>query len=343
MNKKLPTHLRISNGYLQLKIIRKGIKYIRNFGPLTPLSLDIAKIHLAEKKKEILMGTFHIPVEIPERLFSEASAIYYERWCKETNPDGTLKHSHNAQITCKSILAVWLNPHFGNRKFNEILPKDVQAWRDAAVKKIQAASINRAQAVLSSIFNNIEGYVKREQIPAFKLPAENPCQYIKKSKGIKRTRIITKYECGKLMNAFTQLGDNDGWEICKIALKTALSLKDLRKLKLGQTVSLERAKTGVPVQIPLTILVKLNWGNFRRRWVAARKLATLQDLEFRDLRKSALNWLKGRHDLKLISELAGHADSKTTESFYTITEAEKLQPLVDDLCKQVDEIVPQES
>lgn len=121
-----------------------------------------------------------------------------------------------------------------------------------------------------------------------------------------------------------------------MALKSVLSMKDLKNLEIGQEIDTSRSKTGVRVNIPIANLVKLDWYGWRTRWEKAREKAGLTDLQFRDLRKTGINWMKGKFDLKLISEYAGHADIKTTEKSYTIKQSEYLEPLAKYMDSEVD-------
>lgn len=345
---------RVIRGYRQVRLMHKGKYYHKNFGIDNSLAHELAHIHIGEKRKEILMGRFGVTQELPVRSFAEAARLYFERWRDEKDAEGKL--AHRASDEAGRVIRTNLEPFFGGLSFESIRPVDIIKWRQKRLRSVLGTSVNREQAVLSSIFSHIERWVKTEEILAFKVPAENPCDSVEKAPTRKRSRVLTPYEAKKLKLAFVGLNDADGWEICKLALKSVLSTKDLRALELGQEIDIDRAKTGVGVNLPIVYLTKLNWNNWERRWDAARERAGLtqfttklskgraykvidkahESLQFRDLRKTGINWLKGRHDLKLISEYAGHADIKTTEQSYTINQAAYLKPLADDLGAQVD-------
>lgn len=331
-NAVLPKGLRCDHGYLQIRMIHKGEFYFRNFGAHTKESQTIAEIHLSDKRKEILLGRFNLHPELKSYPFDKvAKEIYLPRWSQETRPDGQPKHTKASTLTC-TYNVERLCEYFKKRSFETIKGKDVEEWRTELVKKgISCTTVDRYQNVLQSIYSKISDWIKTEKIRAFKTPEFNPCDGVEKSQTKVRMRILTDYELKKLRMAFVQLNDQDGWEICKLALKTVLSEKDLRKLQQGSVIDLDRAKTSIHVNLPVTVLVSLNWKNWRNRWTAARKLADLKDVQFRDLRKQGINKLAGQHDLKLISQYAGHAKQATTERHYTITQAEKLRPLADHL------------
>lgn len=336
----VPKNLRCHKGYLELNLFVGGRHYCRTFGEHTRESQKVAETHLADKKKEIFLDKFEMSLPLPRKKFYEVAKLWFSIWKEERYPDGSIKHNEESCYKVNWTIERILVPSFGNFQFDEVRAPDIANWRSAFMAKGRSGiTANRYQAILGSIFSHIEKWVKTERIkPAFQIPKENPCKAVEMAPQRKRERILTKYEAKKLRMAFTQLNDLDGWDICKMALKSVLSLKDLKGLEIGQEIDLERSKTGVPVNLPITVLTQLNFKAWRNRWERARALAGLSDLQFRDLRKTGINWLKGRHDLKLISEYAGHSDIKTTQRAYTIKQSEYLAPLASDLEAQVDEI-----
>lgn len=331
----LPKGLRCNHGYLEVLMTVNGQRYCKTFGQHTKQAEEVAKIHLADKQREFkqnkLNGIIGIKPELPSKKFEEVAKIWFEIWKQECNPDGTEKHNLESAYKVNWTLKKVLIKEFGQKNFHEVSSRSIQIWREREISNSKSGiTLNRYQAILSSIYSHISDWVKCERIkPGFKLPLENPCKAVEMAPTQKRERILTHYEAKKLKNAFIQLNDTNGWEICKMALKSVLSLKDLKSLKIGDTIDIERSKTGVPVEIPTPVLVKLNWYGWRTRWEKARELAGLKDLQFRDLRKSGINNLKGHFDLKLISEYAGHANIRTTEKNYIINQVEKLRPLAE--------------
>ncbi len=336
--------LRIVRGYIQVRLMSNGRYYHRNFGLDCPLARELAQIHLAEKRKEILMGKFGIAPELPSKKFGEVSKIFLDYWSKEISPEGTPAHTPKA-VTHMGYFISYLEKYFGQFKFDAVRPVDVLKWRESRVREVQGTSINREQAVLSSIFGTVEKLINIEAIKAFKQPLDpqtgkviNPCSSVDKAPTKKRNRIPSDYELKKLKLSFANLQDQDGWYICKLALKSILSEADLRKLELGSVIDMERTKTGVKINIPVTVLQKLNWKNWRRRWNAARAEAGLGDLQFRDLRKKGGNHLIGQFDTKLVSQYFGHASVRTTEKSYVVLEQEKMRPLAESLETWVESI-----
>lgn len=323
--------IRLVHGkYVQVRIVHDGVSYTRNFGPDCPLARELADIHLSEKRKEILMGRFGISIEVPSKPFKDAANIFYSNWQKEQNPEGAPAHTPEA-IKGMGYFVRNLSEYFGKRPFESIKPLDVVRWRESRVQAILGTSVNREQAVLSSIFNLIERLVKTEAIEAFKLPIENPCKTVEKASSRKRQRVLSVNELKNLKTACLEADDADLWEICEMALKSLLRKKDLFNLESGIDIDTLQAKTNRPIKLPVSVLRPLRYSNFRKRWEAIRKSARLLDVQFRDLRKTGANLLKMRnHSNKMISEFLGHASTQTTE-IYMVKDTDHLKPLAKDL------------
>ncbi len=322
----------VQSKYVQARLMHKGHYFHKHFGLDSPLARELAGIWLAEKRKEILMGKCGIEPELPRKRFKEVVPLFMDIWKAKKKGDGNFKHSPGAIAAQEKFFESKLVPYFGSMWFDSISPVDVENWRQWRINTgVLGTSVNREQVPLSAIFTVIPNAMRLKRIEAFKVPAINPCEGVDKAETRKRERIPTDYELKKLKLAFSNLGDSDGWEICKLALKSILSEKDLRKLELGATIDLERAKTGVPIHLPITVLQALNWRNWRKRWEQARHISGVTNLQFRDLRKKGGSHLVGKYDIKLVSQYFGHASVKTTERSYIVLEQEKMKPLAKDL------------
>lgn len=341
----LPKGLRLDRGYLQIRLFSDGRTYYQNFGPDNIEAREIAIARLNELRKQLLLWKsklipkhpFEKEIKIQHKKFHEVSKLFLSLWSNETDADGQTRHTPEAIRVCEGIIAR-LDLYFGKKVYDAIKPIHVQKWRDKRLQSVIGTSVNREQNVLSSIFSHVEAWIKLEKIDAFVTPAENPCNHVEKAKLRKRERIVTPYEVAKLKNAARELGDHNGCENISLAVKTTLSDKDLKTLKFGDTVDLDRAKTGVPVLIPIAVTHSPDWTKWRRRWDAIRIKAGLRDIEWRDLRKAGGNMMLGRHDPKLISMYMGHADLKTTEEIYFKLRSDKMQALAKDLSDMVDKL-----
>lgn len=368
--------LRLDHGYLQIRVTHKGTTYhCENFGKDSPEARQIAEIKLTEirakLRKEILLGKIGMSPKLPEKRFRELVPVFLKHWEAETDGDGYPLHPEKSIVETTRIFEKSLIPFFGDKLFHLITPSHVADWRAGrlkprkivkdgidTVKRILGTSVNREMVPLSSMFTKLAQLIALEKVEAFVLPVNpqtgavwNPCAAVNKAAVRKRERIPTDYELRKIKNACItvvmkdqvgiheeHIGDPDAWEICKLALKSILSEKDLRKLEVGSTIDLNRSKTGVPVHIPVTVLQKLNWKNWQKRWRAIRKLAGCPDIQFRDLRKKGGNHLVGHFDTKLVSQYFGHASVKTTEGAYTVIQQDKMRPLAESLDSWVESL-----
>lgn len=333
---RLPRGIRLDHGYVQIRIMHNGKVYCRNFGRDSVLARQLAGIHLAKKREEILMGKFGIVAEVEGIRFDEAARLYFSRWAKERDAEGALKHG-GADETGR-VIESNLIPYFGKRWYHEIKPADVLGWREHRLKTVLGTSVNREQAVLSSIFSHLEDWVKTELVDAFKLPRDqetgaaiNPCASVERAPNRKRQRVLSIIELKALKGACHELEDLDMWEICGLALRSLLRKKDLFNLESGEGIEIVQAKTKRALSLPVGVRSSLRYDNFRKRWDAVRKAARIEDCQFRDLRKTGANLVKMKgHSQKLISEFLGHASQRTTD-IYMVANAEHLRPIADDL------------
>lgn len=321
--------IRIVRGYIQVRIYHRGVAYHKNFGPDCGLARQLAEIHLSEKRKEILMGRFGVTQEAPSRKFKDVAEEYYGKWSREKDAEGKL--AHGSAEEAGRVIRSNLIKFFGARGFDTIRPLEVQRWRSLRLSSVLGTSVNREQAVLSSIFSHVERWVKTEEWKPMKLPAENPCSSVEKAPNRKRTRVLSILELKALKVACYELKDEDMWEVCGMALKSLLRKKDLEHLESGVEIDTIQAKTGGTIHLPVGVQRSLSFKNFRKRWENVRKAARLVDAQFRDLRKTGSNLLKMRnHSQKMISEFLGHASTRTTE-IYMVPDASHLKPLAKDL------------
>jgi integrase len=341
----LPRGLKCDRGFLCIRI--KNPKYFKGCGPHTRQNEVYAIDDLAQVRRDIRLGVFVQKLKEKRRKFEDVVyKVYLPRWEAERNPDGSPKHKHKAIQNQKSMIKVSLIPWFGKMYFDEIKAKNVLEWREWRMKnEVIGTSVNREQAVLSPIFNSVERWVKTEMIDPFKLPVENPCQYVEKAKLRKRKRVLSTTELKSIKEQAYALGDPDLWTIIKYALTSTLRKSDLERLEVGLEIDLTQNKTGYPINLPITVLTNLNWTNFRKRWELVREKAKLdfpkedpRNVEFRDLRRTGANILKQRgYSTKIIGEVLGHQNESTT-TIYLTPQKEHLKPVVDELKSIVDAI-----
>lgn len=321
----------VQNGYVRVRITHRGIVIEdRTFGKEDERTLQLASSYANKIYENLRDRRFGLKVREKEIKFSDAAKIFIDRWPKEIDANGKRKHSDEAARRTAAVIEREFIPYFEKYWYDSILPKHVKAWRSRALARgISGQSADKYQGVLGSIFSHLESWCKLEEIDPIKRPSENPCELVDKAGVVKRERLVTPYEVGKLYNSFKQLGDDNGAQIIYYLCLTMMNEKDLRKMQIGETVEIGRSKTGQAINLPMTMLHVLDWRNWLKRWQTARKLAGLQDVQLRDLRKAPINWVTGKHDATLVSQYAAHASVKTTRDNYIIDEAERLIPVME--------------
>lgn len=347
---KLDKGLSIEKGYLKLQIQYQGLTHKKWFGKATPEALTFAKEYLSRCRREILMGVFNPakPTVLPRRKLIDIANDYFDFWKNEKDPAGAQKHDqYNISELRREIDKVWASLH--KLWFDDIRPKRIQKWReDLLATGLSGSSANRYQAALSGCFDWAIKAVKLETIPAFQLPKDpesgtaiNPCVYVERAAIVTRDRIATEYEIRKLLWAAKELGDLNGLENICLALETCtVNEKDLQKYRFGDIVNIRRSKTGKAILIPITIWYIPNWVNWRKRWEAIRAKAGIDDLTWRDIRKSGGNLIKEDFDMKSVGEYMGHANEKTTEGFYMVAKQKRMGEIASKLISKVDALRP---
>lgn len=329
--RQLPKGVRIypRNGanYVQVRIFHNGQAYHKDFGRDSTDARNAAEIHVAEKRKEILMGKLGIVPELPIKTFAEAVDLFLTIWGKELDANGQLKHDERTCHELKNRIGCSLLPYFGKSKFHEIRPIDVENWRNRRTQQVAGTTANREQNILSSVFSHIGSWIEKEKIRAFKSPDKNPCIGADKAPLKTDDRIFSDYELSKLKLAAKELNDLNGHDNLCLILKTALSFSDLKPLKLGDSIHLIRSKTGVKVRTPLIVLHQPDWSNWRKRLEAIAAKAGVPDISMRRLRKTAINLPVGHFDMKTVGLFAGHANEKTTETNYVLALEAKMAPI----------------
>lgn len=331
----LPRGLRVIRGYVQYRIYTQGKCLQKHFGPDCQEAREAAAFELAKLRKDIRAKRLGLEIEIRSRRFKDVAEEYYAKWSEEKDSEGKLKHGSAREA--QRVIQISLLPAFGRRYFETIRAVDVLRWREIRLRAVLGTSVNREQAVLSSIFGYVEQWVRNEEWPIMKLPVDqqtgkvlNPCLSVEKAPNRMRKRVLSTLEIKALKEACYALKDEDMWEICGMALRSLLRKKDLFNLETGM-VDTVQAKTSRPISLPVHLSKPLNFSNFRKRWEEVRRSARLVDVQFRDLRKTGANLLKMKnHSNKLISEFLGHSSTDITE-IYMVKNTEHLKPLAKDL------------
>lgn len=321
---------------------RKNKPYVEHFGPATDDNIKIANYKMREYRNKVALGSFDIERPAVPMLFKEAWPVFLK--------------NHKAVL---SVYGAALVPFFGSYYLHDITPQLVKDWRKAREKEVTFATVNKNQAILSSMLErfkewNAVGGIFADKV---KIPAENPCQYVTKptERHRARKRRLSPEEWDRL-NPFLAkpiidhrgLKLDAGWllDICKMALYSSLRLKDVLQLS-GKEIAgdvladlqAKNAEKGIMYEVPLTESLRaialriaarprVNPGVVQKYFRLACAEAQVLDCTIRDLRRTGLSWLD-KHGTRrtVVRDRAGHADAKTTEGYVGSDSTEQLEAI----------------
>lgn len=318
---------------------RKNPPHREHFGPATDDNIKLANYKMREYRNKRALNRFDVERPATPMLFSEA----FVQFCE--------KHKKSLKTYASSLI-----PFFGKYFLHDISPLMVKEWRKSREQTVSFATVNKEQAILSSLFErfkewNAVGGIFADKV---KLPAENPCQYVTKptERHRARKRRLTPEEWDRLTPYLAKAVVNHrglkldaGWllDICKMALYSSLSLKDILKLAgqqiTGELIEDARSKTGVGYQVPLTeslraIALRIAGRPRINPWLVQKYFggacdeAGIRDCTVRDLRRTGLSWID-KHGTRrtVVRDRAGHADAKTTELYLGSDAEEQLEAI----------------
>lgn len=321
---------------------RKNRPYREHFGPATDENIKIANYKMREYRNKVALGTFGIEPPATPVLFKDAWPVFLD------------KHKMSLKVYMSALV-----PFFGTYYLHDITPQLVKDWRKEREKDVTFATVNKNQAILSSLFErfkewNAVGGILSDKV---KLPAENPCQYVTKptERHRARKRRLSPEEWDRLSPLLAKATVKGrglilecGWllDICKMALYSSLRLKDVLQLS-GKTITgdvladlqAKNAEKGISYEIPLTESLraialriaarpKVNNGVAQDYFKEACDGCGINDFTIRDLRRTGLSWLD-KHGTRrtVVRDRAGHADAKTTEGYVGSDTREQLEAI----------------
>ena len=335
----------VNHGYVQGRIQYRGEVHYKNFGPDSALNRKAATEWAKTLKMQLKNGV----AGLNDKALPFNKAVELVISLQKLSPTDSRRYILNT-----------LASYFGSTPIDEIPPKSIKDWRSSRLKDtakgkttpIAENSVNREQGELSSLFGTIERAVKTGDLPPYKLPAENPCQYVKKSNDEvhKRTRVFTLPELTAIKAACMELGYGSLWNLAKFAITTTLRRKDLLREASNVTRSVEakegpqtgirgvQAKTGRLYNIPFTVeqqspsngagTFNLTKGQIRGQWAKVTEKAQVKDAQWRDLRRTGATFLEeAGYSTQLIKNVLGHASEAMTEKYLDM-DVKKISPLV---------------
>lgn len=344
--KELPQNVRLINGlYVQVRIMRHGRLYTKNFGLDSSLARELAGIHASEKRKEKLMGLAGIRATAKRMKFAEARKIFYIRhYEKYRDPSTHAPRTEGSKRSAQDILNI-LGAYFDTYFMDEIKAQNVENFKTLCVETnaLSYATFNKYRGILYSVFAELENWITLEKITPIQLPAVNPCKAVGTLVANERSRVPDAWE---LAAAYTWCQTNDVglWDAIEKALLTALRKQDLVALDGTLTVKGIQQKTGEKFDLPITLDKPVDLTNYRRRWNALRNamgwkaLGTPKHTTWHDLRHWAPTMLgESGFSTKIIQNYTGHSTEASAER-YTNVRRKSLEPAVDVVRKELERI-----
>lgn len=342
----LPRGIRINHGYVEVRIFPKGSRpYYKTFGKDSPIARQLAAIHLNEKRKEILMGTFNI-VRVGRIKVSDAFDVFIKRHFENyRDPQTNEPRSKDSIINSRTLVKAPID-FFGKEYLDTLTVKSLREYRQQRTEFDDMANgtVNRELVMLSSMINCFRLWIELGEIKPVRLPTDkmgaaiNPCELLPKLIERPRDRIASRGELISLYRACAANNDMSMWSIIETELDTTLRYSDLMKLEtveiVDDQITIRQGKTGNIVKLPAN--AKPQWHrvftNFRHRWEIVRSTAGCEDLQFRDLRKTGLRMLEELgYSADDITLTTGHADKGVLEKWYLSgsAKARKALPLIE--------------
>jgi integrase len=273
-------------------------------------------------------------------------ASLFERYREEVVP--ARKGARWEVVRINSLLR---NAGFTKRRLDQLKFEDIRDWRDARLKQVSAASVNRELNLISGVFSHA---IKEWSVPL----AKNPCALVSRPAGANRTRNRrwTDTDVKIILDAAgwdENVRPGNGREMMPwallIALETAMRPSEMTALKVEDfhpdecCVRLHDSKTDTARDVPLSSKA-LKWFRFITEgrepdqpifyvhWEVmsiyfrdVRKTTSLanSDLRFRDARHEATTRLSKKFSNVLkLSAVTGHKSLQSLKRYYNPTAAE---------------------
>jgi integrase len=313
-------------------------------------SRQLADIVLKKRLVAIAEGRF-LDIKKRERVKFEDFA---DKYLKEHSES---KKSYYTDIKIVGLL----KKVFGGKCLHEITALEIQEFKVKRAAEVSPATVNRALAVLKSMFNRAIEWDKA---------TENPCKRVKMLKeNNKRLRFLEKEEIGRLLGAIDELmliNKHDQYihlkPIIIVALNTGMRKGEILGLKWRdidiqrKTIHLSDTKNGDDRYVPMNdiviktiIAVPKNkdsayifcnqrgepYGDIKKSYLSAVKKAGIIDFHFHDLRHTfASQLVMAGVDLNTVRDLLGHKSLEMTLRYSHLSPEHK-QRAVDVLAQRM--------
>lgn len=309
-------------------------------------SVKIAELALKKRKIQIAEGRF-LDIEKTEKVRFDTFADEYL----------SIHSKHKKSYYTDEKIAELLKKYFGTKFLHEITTLDVERFKTARIKEVSAATVNRALAVLKSMFNRAIAWGRTK---------DNPCKAVKMFKeNNQRLRFLEKEEIKTLISKCS----DHLRPIVIVALNTGMRKSEILGLKWHH-IDIERniihlldTKNGEKREVPMNDIVKKTivsvpknpdsayifctkkgepYGDVRKSFFTALKDSDIIGFHFHDLRHTfASQLVMAGVDLNTVRELLGHKSLEMTLRYSHLSPDHKKRA-VDVLSRQMDTIRPPE-
>lgn len=319
-----------NNWYIDYYV--KGQRKRKKIGPSKKLALQV----LEDVHVKIAKGEFLGVHEDKKVTFEE----YAKEYLKYSKANKALT-SYNRDVTSiNSLTAV-----FGKNYLFELGPFMIEKYKAQRLQDgVQPASINREIACFRHMYNKaVEwGYGKMNPVNGVKMLKEPPgrIRYLETAEIDRLLKAVDclKRGCGQYLRPIVVLAINTGLRKSEI-LRLKWKNVDFKERKIIITRSKNNEIRAVPINDTLFKELKrisrhpesdyvfcdkndVPYGNIRKSFDGALKLAKIGDFHFHDLRHTFASHLvmKGS-DLRTVQQLMGHKDIKMTMRYSHLSEA----------------------
>lgn len=303
-------------------------------------SKALAETVFKKRKVEIAENRF-LDIRKEEKIkFSDFADGYLELHSK-------LKKSYYTDAKIVGLL----KKHFGGHYLYEMTSLDVEKFKSRRAKEVSPATVNRALAVLKSMFNRAIVWGKAR---------DNPCRAVKLFReNNQRLRFLEREEINKLLDNCTEhlkpivivalhtgmrKGEILGLKWHDIDIKRniihLLDTKNGEKREVPMNEVVQKAVIGV-LKHPDTQYIFCNkdgepFGDIKKSWLTAVKKSGIVDFHFHDLRHTfASQLVMSGVDLNTVRELLGHKSLEMTLRYSHLSPDHKKRA-VDILGKRID-------
>lgn len=290
---------------------------------------DIANARLTEYEKSVAAGdgnailaARHVPIE-------EGCDTFFNHH----SPGLTFKSARDLRYRLERIKRIWTG-----KVLDDITKYDV---RDLLARYRSVGDRLKYLRALTTLFNRFEEWNEDGKLLGFiaKMPAKNPAKKWRKEmkpnqkKEHPRWRVLSLQEWEKFRPHLTPRA----LAICELTLRRFLRTTDIKQIShlsiVGDEIRGLQKKTGEPYLIPTLDKQpkKYDFTNFRDEFLQAQIAADMNfpvdhplHFNIRDLRRTGATWAyRKTKDIKTISKMLGHTNTKTTERYLHIDEVDR--------------------